>query len=477
MKSSNAPFGVMTELGLSKMDTLNSQGKTLVLTTFVIGDGNGAEVTPVATATRLTNQFATYPVSGSIEGVLSASITITQDMTQEHEGKWIREGGLLDEDGDLCVWVSYYPMPITQYISRNLKIALPAVNHDKLVIVSEKSEQEIVTSALSAISGGMVVNRKDINGKHQIMVRIPAFTNYTCNSILGTNWQPLTAVHPAFIRSDGTTMPWFEVGMYLCGESERGHYGGSSAYQKPMTQTLEVARRLTATHGDKWHVLNNAQWSAIAIWCLMRDSSNQPKGNTYYGVAHDERYQSGVRVDGKLPSDSSGTAVTFTGSGPNEWRHNGAINGIADLVGNFNEWVDGIKVRNNAIIAASRSNTHESEWETLAYINAPSHNKGSLSNQAPTNDNQCNFSARPWRDLKKEANYQPVQLLQQLLIEPTTGTQLANGSFYCYSEEMGGSFGVRGGGFSYGDLSGLACLYLSTRENAHKFAFRLAYYE
>lgn len=477
MKRTNEPFGVMTEIGLSKMNALNAQGKKLILTTFVIGDGRGFDVTPISNATKLIGQFAAYQVSSSVDDVLSATLIITREMTLEHNGKWIREGGLLDEDGDLCVWVSYYAMPLTQYISRNLTITLPAVNHDKLIIVNEKTEQEIVATALSAMSGGMVVNRKDTYGQYLIMVRIPAFTNRMCNEVLGTNWLPITDVHPAFIRADGTSMQWFEVGMYLAGSDERGSYHGSSQYKKPRLQTLDIARSLAKTHGDRWHLFNNAQWSAIAIWCLMRDSSNQPQGNTYYGMSHDDKYQSGVRVDNKLPGETRSSGYTFTGSGPNNWRHNGAVNGIADLVGNSSEWVDGIKIRNNAIIAALRSDAHENEWETLVYINAPAHGRGLLSNQAPTNNNQCNFSANPWRNLVKEANYQPVQLLQQLLIEPTVGTQSADGGLYCSSSNSVDTFGNRGGNFGSADIAGLAQLYLNSQLKDREMAFRIAYYE
>lgn len=477
MIKTNEPTGVMTELGLSKMNQAASLGKKLVLKTFVLGDGGGSTVTPVVSGTALINQFAGYPITDEVRGVLSGVMQITPDMAKEHDGKWLREGGLLDEDGDLCVWVSFYPMPMTQYIERKLTIALPAVNRDKLAIFIDSDEQKTAATTIAKLSGGMVVNRQDEQGRYHVMVKIPMFTNKQVNDVLGTNWQPASAPHPAFIKPDGSVLQWFEVGMYLC--SSRDSYMVTMQYAEPLEMELTLAKNACAQKGAGWHLMNNAEWAAIAIWCLMRDATKQPTGNTYYGLAHDAKWQNGLRVDKKIPggTNSSGynKPLTLTGSGPLEWRHNGAITGIADLVGNECEWVDGLKLskNNNAIIVSQTNNAAESDWITAAYFNSPKHNAGSLSNNIPASANASNFSANPWNTLQKDSGYTSVQLLQQLLIEPCGGTSLALGGAYLLADYTAQSdhYAARGGAWHLNDASGLACLRLQSKKTQTRECF------
>lgn len=482
MIKTNDPMGIMTEVGLAKMNQAAALGKKLVLKTFVLGDGGGSTVTPAVSGTALINQFAAYPITDEVRGVLSGVMQITPDMAQEHGGKWLREGGLLDDDGDLCVWVSFYPMPMTQYIERKLTIALPAVNRDKLTIFIDSDEQKIAAAAIAKLSGGMVVNRQDASGRYHVMVKIPAFTNQQVNDVLGTNWQPASAPHPAFIRPDRSVMQWFEVGMYLCSQDTGGRVL-SAQYSEPYLTTFDHARNSCAQKGTGWHLMSNAEWAAITIWCLMRDATKQSTGNTYYGLAHDAKWQNGLRVDKKIPGDTNSSGynkpITLTGSGPLEWRHNGAITGVADLVGNECEWVDGLKLskNNNGIIVSQANNATESDWITAAYFNSPRHNAGSLSNNIPASANASNFSANPWRTLQKDSGYTSVQLLQQLLIEPCVGTSLALGGAYLLADSLYDHYASRGGAWWTNSMSGLACLRLQSRADTDTRAFRLAYYE
>lgn len=78
----------------------------MVLTDFVVGDGNGNTITPLQTMTSLVNQVYTMPISDYVvEGVLHK---IEGTIPLEAGGFTIREIGLKDENGVL-MFVAGYP--------------------------------------------------------------------------------------------------------------------------------------------------------------------------------------------------------------------------------------------------------------------------------------------------------------------------------------------------------------------------------
>ena len=193
-------------------------------------------------------------------------------------------------------------------------------------------------------------------------------------------------------------------------------------------------------------------------------------GNTNDGRSHAEKYQTAVRADGLQPGDATGRARTLTGSGPLSWRHNNAINGIADLVGNVWEWQDGFKQVEGQIVVAERNGAAEVDWVAqAAWYNGDS----KLAN-AKTSD--ASFSVT-WIDQQKDANYIANPLLQSLLIEPIPELQTATGILYCNNTMTG--FPRRGGDWYHGSNAGLGALDLySSRGGAGSGSgFRPAFFE
>lgn len=329
-------------------------------------------------------------------------------------------------------------------------------------------EPGIVSKAMESLSGGMVVNRLDANGNWNVMVKIPVFTNQMVNDTLGTSWQPAEAVHPAFIRPDGTTMPWFEYAMYTASNDGLGN-PVSAPHKDPFVSiNFDSAKAKCKSMGSSWHLGSNAEWAAVAIWCLM--NQYQPLGNTNYGQSHDKKFESGIRQGGALPGDVAGTARTLTGSGPDAWRHDKSMFGIADLVGNVWEWVDGLKTNEGQLIVADRNTDVEVDWVSQdAVLDAG--NKLNSSKTAAANTNVT------WSQLNKAEAYSANQLLQQLLIEPITGTDKANGRLYFNND--GERTAYRGGGWYYGASAGIAAIGLDdTRAGASNgIGLRPAYFE
>ena len=77
--------------------------------------------------------------------------------------------------------------------------------------------------------------------------------------------------------------------------------------------------------------MTNAEWSAIALWCWA--NGTMPTGNNNWGREYSDHSQTGIRGDGLVPGVASGTARTFTGSGPIQWRHDLSPVGVADMNG------------------------------------------------------------------------------------------------------------------------------------------------
>ena len=83
-------------------------------------------------------------------------------------------------------------------------------------------------------------------------------------------------------------------------------------------------------------------WAAIVHWCMAHGF--EPRGNTNHGRHHDNRWEVGTRQDNGIPGASSGVGNILGGSGPAEWRHDGTMSGISDMVGNVWEWLSGMKI-------------------------------------------------------------------------------------------------------------------------------------
>lgn len=323
------------------------------------------------------------------------------------------------------------------------------------------------SASVIPIAGGMVVNRLDDNGNWNVMVKIPAFTNKMVNDALGTNWTPEEDLHPAFIAAGGVNKTHFEIAMYTASNDGAGN-PVSAPYKAPYTYVnRDSAKSKCQAMGSGWDLCGNAQWAAAAIWCLMNDY--QPFGNTYYGQSHAESWQSAVRQDGGIPGDASGTASILAGSGPLSWRHNNSPIGISDLVGNVWEWQDGLKISEGQVIVALEQQAEEGSWVgQAAFLDAENKLNSSKTASAITSND--------WRTTGKDVSYIENKLLQQLLIEPTTGIDATLGRLY-YDND-GDRFPLRGGYWSSGAHTGLGALtfsYARTNEFS-SLGFRPCYF-
>jgi len=194
-------------------------------------------------------------------------------------------------------------------------------------------------ASVEAATGGHVTVLYTAAGHPSYMNVIPRFNKEDINPALGTG------THEAFIVN-GVTKSEIFIGQHI-GTVVGGNLLSIPGSAPTIWTDFDTFRARAAANGPGWHLMTNAEWAAIALWCWR--NGTMPRGNTWFGHDSGTPWEMGARVDGGSPGHAVGDGRTFTGSGPASWRHNGQASGIADLCGNVWEWVAGMRTQNGEI--------------------------------------------------------------------------------------------------------------------------------
>ena len=213
-------------------------------------------------------------------------------------------------------------------------------------------------------------------GKPSVMVKIPKFT-YADLGLLGSG------THPAFIVN-GKEVPYIYISKYQnIVENGRAY---SLPYQRPHhTVNFDEAKAFCEAKGKGWHLMSNAEWAAIALWCKKHDCMPYGNNNYDYGDYYNTTDKGApmpekVYWDPSNPNEDECDLIpyTATGSGPKNWFHNNDFSGIADLNGNVYEWVSGVRVNagelqvipnNDSAMGVDESATSEL-WKAISQAGA-----------------------------------------------------------------------------------------------------------
>ncbi|MCM1060400.1 MAG: hypothetical protein NC452_08900 [Eubacterium sp.] len=307
-------------------------------------------------------------------------------------------------------------------------------------------------------------------GKPSVMVAIPKF--YLDEVIDGASH----AVHPAFIIN-GVEQDVIYISKYQ-NIVENGH-----AYSLPMKEpkdciTMSEAYDACRQKGKGWHLMTNAEWSAIALWC--KKNGTIPKGNNDHGKDISEI----VRCASPSSYISSEQIMhTATGSGPASWYHNADFSGIADLNGNVAERVSGLRLLNGEINiipnndAADTDNSQDANsscWKSVlpdGTLSSPGAN-GSvkiLKNDYLTN---LSFSDTLSNDAKA--------LLEAIAVIGSSNASAADyGNAYIYINNAEERICLRSNWFNSNWNAGIFAYRMDTQRGGsnHNIGFRAAYCE
>lgn len=228
-----------------------------------------------------------------------------------------------------------------------------------IVLASSKSMFENLNISLPANNEIIL----DDVGNPSVMVKIPKFRY--CDLFTGGS----TNTHPAFIVGS-KEVDYIYISKYP--NVVVNNRGYSLPGQVPADgMTYDEAIAYCENKGNGWHLMSNAEWAAIALWCKKHDT--QPFGNNKYGYDYYHTYDSGIIKEEYREDWSENVPFTLTGTGPKDWYHNHDYSGIADLNGNVAEWVSGVRlnkgeiqiIANNDVVNHPDQTASSSEWKAI----------------------------------------------------------------------------------------------------------------
>lgn len=103
-------FAILTNVGMAKQANADALGIPWQISQMGVGDANGTEPIPSAAQTKLINEWRRKPLNQlRIDPVNPAVVIAEQVIPADEGGKWIREIGLYDADGDLVAVANCAP--------------------------------------------------------------------------------------------------------------------------------------------------------------------------------------------------------------------------------------------------------------------------------------------------------------------------------------------------------------------------------
>lgn len=333
-------------------------------------------------------------------------------------------------------------------------------------------------ASVEGASGGRMTVLYTASGNPSYMHILPSFN---CEDI-APGGELGSGLHPGFVVN-GVNKSELFIGAY------QARMIGAEAVSLPgvaprASINFDAARAACAAAGTGWHLMTNWEWAAIALWCMA--NGFEPRGNTQYGRHHVNRIETGRKVNGGIPGDSSASRPNLTGSGPASWAHDGTVGGIHDLVGNVWEWNDGLRLQDGRVFMPVDNNylADEADWVAHDLWFSSSSATASSTLKLVTNEADVIRNGEIGSDVNSGFNDSQTWgnlaitgtaplLTRQALIAPSVLKPVGR----AYARTYGARFPFRGGNWENAGIAGLAALYfyISRVYASANIGFRVAF--
>lgn len=318
-------------------------------------------------------------------------------------------------------------------------------------------------------------------GNPSVMVKIPQFT-YEDVGLSGKG------VHPAFIV-DGKEVPYIYISKYLnIVENGRAY---SLPYQQPRNNiALDEAKAFCEAKGKGWHLMSNAEWAAIALWskkneCMPYGNNNNEYGD-YYKPSEKGTPMRWIKYYNPDNPEEGYDLVDFTatGSGPKSWFHNNDFSGIADLNGNAEEWVSGIRFNQGELLVIPNNDSamgvDESDasplWKAICEVSGEYINPGTPEIGTVTFGEYGIIANTSFKDVTTNYNKSVPEIVKALALFPNDAADTYREDFYAV-DAIGNYRCSRGGTCYDGNRAGVFSLSSNISNGDLCKGFRSAFVE
>ncbi|MEK2608496.1 phage tail protein [Pseudomonas shirazensis] len=296
-------YAILTNVGAAKQANADALGIAWRITQLGIGDGNGAEPTPNATQLALINEWRRAPLNQlKVDDKDPSIIVAEQVIPADIGGRWIREIGLYDADGDLVAVANCPPTykPLLSQGSGRTQVVRMSLVVSSASNVQLKIDPSVVLATREWVEGKLA----EQDTKPSVLVATTA--NIALSGLQSVDGVALTAGARVLVKNQNAGK---DNGIYVVVAGGAWTRSADADVSAEVTPGLMVSVEKGTTNGDSvWQLVTDAPIT-LGVTPLVFEMLAGPSGvtvGTYNRITVD-RY--GRVIAGSNPTTLSGHGI------------------------------------------------------------------------------------------------------------------------------------------------------------------------